>query len=175
MIQFNLMKPQSHHEASELDRSMMRRAIELARQAGEMDEVPVGAVVYQGSRILTEAFNRRECDVDPVAHAEILAMRAAAEAVGGWRLNECSMAVTLEPCAMCAGGIVNARLGRLIYGASDPKMGAVESLYRICEDKRMNHQPAEIIRGVLAPECRGLLREFFKQKRLEKKNARRGT
>jgi tRNA(adenine34) deaminase len=173
MIRFNFVSPQPHHEATDLDRSMMRRALELAQQASEMDEVPVGAVVYQGDRILAEAFNRRECDTDPVAHAEILALQAAAKVLGGWRLNDCSMVVTLEPCAMCAGAIVNARLGRLIYGAKDAKMGAVESLYRLCEDKRMNHQPSEVIRDVLAPECRGLLREFFKQKRQEKKNAKR--
>ncbi|MBI1367475.1 MAG: hypothetical protein GC162_02350 [Planctomycetes bacterium] len=145
---------------------MMQRAIELAKDAVVVDEVPVGAVIYRGEEILAEAHNLRESHTDPTAHAEILALRQAARVLGEWRLNECSLAVTLEPCTMCAGAIVNARVGRLIYGASDPKAGAVESLYQICDDRRLNHRP-EVICGVLAPQCRGLLRDFFKQRRAE--------
>ncbi len=154
---------------SELDVAMMQRALALAVSASALGEVPVGAVVYQGDRVLAEAFNRRETDSDPVAHAEILALQAAAGKLGNWRLNGCSMAVTLEPCAMCAGAIVNGRLGRLVYGAVDPKMGAVDSLYRICEDQRMNHAPDQIVRGVLADACGQLLKEFFQQRRRQQK------
>src|SRR5437762_2917218 len=115
------------------DGSMMLRAIALARHAATLGEVPVGAVVYETAtgRVLGEGFNRREADHDPAAHAELIAIRAAAAALGDWRLNHCTLAVTLEPCAMCAGLIVNARLGRLLYGASDPKAGAAGSLYRL--------------------------------------------
>src|SRR5438046_436826 len=111
------------------DEPMMRRALELARQAAAIGEVPVGAVLYETAtgRVLGEGYNRREIDHDPAAHAELFAVRAAAAALGDWRLNACTLVVTLEPCAMCAGLIVNARVGRLVYGARDPKAGATES------------------------------------------------
>lgn len=157
--------------ATPQDVQMMRRAIELARQGWAREEVPVGAVVFRGDEILAEAHNLRECDSDPTAHAEILALREAARKLGEWRLSECTLVVTLEPCTMCAGGIVNARVGRLVYGASDPKAGAIESLYQICDDQRLNHRP-QVICGVLAPECRGLLRDFFKQRRQANKALR---
>lgn len=154
----------SHHHATEIDHQMMMRAIELAREAWDMEEVPVGAVVYIEDEIIAEAHNLCESDRDATAHAEMIAMRAAAQKLDGWRLNQCSMAVTLEPCPMCAGALVNARMGRLIYGATDPKKGAVQSLYEICNDERLNHN-VEVIGGVYAPQCRGILRDFFKQRR----------
>ncbi|MDX1564314.1 MAG: nucleoside deaminase, partial [Phycisphaeraceae bacterium] len=142
-------EPDDPVQATELDRHMMRRALDRAREAAAMDEVPVGAVVYRGQQVLAEAFNRRESDSDPTSHAEILAMRQAARRLGDWRLSDCTLVVTLEPCAMCAGAIVNGRVGRLVYGARDPKMGAVESLYRLCNDKRMNHEPKAIVAGLM--------------------------
>jgi len=153
-------------EPTDRDRAMMCRALELARAAMEMDETPVGAVVYDTDtgQVLAEAHNRREVDADPTAHAELIALRAAAQQIGAWRLTGCTLVVTLEPCAMCAGAIVNARVGRLVYGASDPKAGAVESLYTLCSDDRLNHR-IEPIKGVMAAECGELLREFFKGKR----------
>jgi tRNA(adenine34) deaminase len=151
---------------SETDLAMMRRALDLARRAAAQDEVPVGAVVYETAtgRILGEAHNRRHLDKDPTAHAELLAIRAAAAAVGDWRLNHCTLAVTLEPCPMCAGLIVNARLGRVLYGCADPKAGAMGSLMRLTEDERLNHRVAPIA-GVLGDEAAALLREFFQRRR----------
>jgi tRNA(adenine34) deaminase len=143
---------------------MMRRAIALAQQAAAIDEVPVGAVVYRGSQIIAEAYNVRESTSDPVGHAELLAVSKAGRALGEWRLFDCSIAVTLEPCPMCAGAMVNARVRRLIYGATDPKAGAVHTLYRITNDKRLNHD-VQVIRGVLAEECANLLKDFFKRRR----------
>ena len=152
--------------ATETDIAMMRRALGLAERAAEAGEVPVGAVVYrtETGEVLAEAANRRECDTDPAAHAELIAMRAAAKAIGDWRLNDCSLAVTLEPCPMCAGLIVNARVGRLVFGAADPKAGAVVSLYELCADRRLNHR-LESIGGVLAAESSELLRAFFRARR----------
>lgn len=147
-----------------IDRNMMRRAIELARQAADMEEVPVGAVVYRGNQIIAEGCNLRESTHDPVTHAELLAVSKAGRALKEWRLNDCSIAVTLEPCPMCAGAMVNARIGRLLYGAVDKKAGACESIYRITSDKRLNHHPI-VISGVLAEECAQLLKDFFKHRR----------
>lgn len=148
------------------DEAMMRRALGLARAAAEISEVPVGAVVYEtlSGRVLGEAHNRRHLDRDPSAHAEVLAIRAAAAAIGDWRLNHCTLVVTLEPCCMCAGLIVNARLGRLVYGCDDPKAGAVASLHQLTADARLNHR-VEPIRGVLADESAELLRSFFRERR----------
>jgi tRNA(adenine34) deaminase len=159
-----------HHATAE-DVAMMRRAIEIAKVGWAREEVPVGAVIFRDGIILAEAHNLREVDRDPTAHAEILALREASKKLGEWRLNDCTLVVTLEPCTMCAGAIVNARVGRLVYGASDPKAGAIESLYQVCDDQRLNHRP-QIICGVLAPECRGLLRDFFKERRKANKAAR---
>lgn len=152
--------------ASETDLKMMREALELAQQAAGVGEVPVGAIVYRTKTgdILARAHNLRERDTDPAAHAELIAMRAAAEAIGDWRLNECTVVVTLEPCPMCAGLIVNARVGRLVFGATDPKAGAVVSLFQICSDRRLNHR-IEAIGGVLAAESAELLRAFFRERR----------
>lgn len=148
---------------SALDLSMMRRALELADRASSLGEVPVGAVVYRtgGGAVLGEGFNRREIDKDPAAHAEFTAILGACGAIGDWRLNECSLAVTLEPCPMCAGLIVNARVGRVLYGADDPKAGACRSLFAIASDARLNHR-AEVVAGVLAEESSARLRAFFR-------------
>lgn len=157
-----------------LDMSMMERAIELARQAAAVGEVPVGAVVYRGNEIIAEAANTREFERDPCGHAEFLAIRAAAKKLHDWRLSECSLAVTLEPCPMCAGAIVNARVGRVVYGATDAKAGACESLYRITSDERLNHRP-QMFTGVKAEECAGLLKEFFRKLRDDRKAAKRAS
>ena len=154
-------------DATATDCEMMARAIALAHQAAEQGEVPVGAVVYetQTSRVLAEAYNTREGEGDPTAHAELVAVREAARALGDWRLNACTLVVTLEPCPMCAGMLVNARLGRVVYGTDDPKAGACRSLFAITTDPRLNHR-CEVIAGVEAAVCSRLLREFFKQRRV---------
>jgi tRNA(adenine34) deaminase len=148
------------------DEPMMRRALELARQAAATGEVPVGAVVYETATgwVRGEGHNRREADHDPAAHAELLAMRAAAAALNDWRLDGCTLVITLEPCVMCAGLIVNARVGRLVYGARDPKAGAAGSLFRLTQDPRLNHR-VEPIAGVLEQECAAVLKDFFKELR----------
>ncbi len=158
---------------SAIDMRMMRRAIALAESASACGEVPVGAVVYRGQTVIAEAANNREATQDPVGHAELLALSQAGISLAEWRLNDCSLAVTLEPCPMCAGAMVNARLGRLIYGARDPKAGACHSLYSIPTDKRLNHE-VEVIGGVLAEECGELLRAFFRQRRAAKKSMQIG-
>ncbi|MBI1373802.1 MAG: tRNA-specific adenosine deaminase [Phycisphaera sp.] len=146
----------------------MRKALTMAQRAWDMGEVPIGAIVYRGDEVIAEAHNTRESDADPTGHAELLAIRAAARAIGDWRLNDCSLAVTLEPCPMCAGAIVNARVGRVIYGATDPKAGAVETLYRLCDDDRLNHR-AVLLPGVMAEECGRMLRDFFEERRRAKR------
>ena len=152
-------------QPTDLDLKMMERAIELARQGALMGEVPVGAVVYRDDgQILGEAHNQRETAHDPTAHCEILALRQAAGAVGSWRLDGCAIAVTLEPCPMCAGALVNARIDRLVYGATDPKMGCVDTLYQLCTDSRFNHR-LEVVGGVMAHQCVRLLQEFFQSRR----------
>lgn len=152
---------------TELDMKMMRRAIALAQAAAKLDEVPVAAVIYRGEQVLAEAHNRRELDGDPTAHAEMLALRHAAAAMASWRVEDCTLAVTLEPCPMCAGAIVNARVPRLVYGATDPKMGCVDTLHQLCTDARFNHR-VEVIGGVLADECGDLLSSYFSRKRAAK-------
>jgi tRNA(adenine34) deaminase len=147
-----------------VDVRMMDRAIELARAAGDAGEVPIAAVVYRDGEVLGEAANNRERSADPTGHAEIVAMRIAGERIGAWRLVGCSLAVTLEPCAMCAGAIVNARVARLVYGARDPKAGACETLYAIPTDRRLNHR-VEMHGGVRAKRCADLLTEFFRARR----------
>ena len=151
-------------EVTPTDLAMMTRAIGLAAAAGEAGEVPVAAVVYQGRRILAEAANNRQATADPTGHAEIVAIREACRGLGHWRLNDCSLAVTLEPCPMCAGAMVNARLGRLVYGADDPKAGACRTLYNIPTDRRLNHQ-VTVIGGVLTEQCAQLLIDFFECRR----------
>jgi tRNA(adenine34) deaminase len=142
----------------------MRLAIAEAERGGETD-VPVGAVILDASKtVIARAANRKEADGDPTAHAELLALRLAARAVGGWRLIGCTLVVTLEPCTMCAGAVTASRVDRLVFGAADPKAGAVGSLWDVVSDMRLNHRP-EIIGGVLADECGALLRRFFANRR----------
>lgn len=138
----------------------MELALAQARLARERGEVPVGAVVVLDGKVIAAAHNRRELDQDPVAHAEILALRQAAAALGRWRLCATTLYVTLEPCAMCAGALVHARVGELVYGCDDPKAGAVRTLYQLCEDPRLNHR-LSVVPGVLAEPCSRLLRDFF--------------
>lgn len=147
-----------------LDENWMRRALDLAVQGEEADEVPVGAVIVRQGRIIAAAHNQRETLRDPTAHAEMIAITQAAEAMGDWRLEECTLYVTLEPCPMCAGGIVLARIPRVVYAATDPKGGGVRSLYRILEDPRLNHR-VEVRGGVLEVEAGGLLTAFFRRQR----------
>lgn len=146
----------------------MALALEQARRAAEMGEVPVGAVVYRldDGVVVAAAHNLRESTADPTAHAEMLALREAARQRGVWRLENHGLAVTLEPCPMCAGAIVNARLGELVYGCDDPKMGCVETLHALCAEPRFNHR-LEHRAGVLAEECGQLLRDFFALRRSE--------
>ncbi|MGD9856546.1 MAG: tRNA adenosine(34) deaminase TadA [Planctomycetaceae bacterium] len=142
----------------------MRRALDLARRAFEEEEVPVGAVIVHEGRVVGEGYNQREALHDPTAHAEMIAITQAAENLGSWRLVDCTLFVTLEPCPMCAGAIVQARIPTVIYGAADPKAGACHSLYRLTDDARLNHR-ASVIGGVLREECRSLLQEFFARQR----------
>lgn len=142
------------------DQAWMRRALAAAERAAALGEVPVGAVVVRGGETIAEAHNRREIDADPLAHAELLAIREAASRLGGWRLTGCTMYVTLEPCAMCAGALVNARFDRLVYGAADPKAGYCGTLGDVVRDPRLNHR-LEVAAGVLAAESAELLRGFF--------------
>lgn len=146
------------------DESAMRIALEEAELAFEQGEVPVGAVVMQSGRIISRAFNLRESRSDPTAHAERLALTLAGEALGTWRLDGCTLYVTLEPCPMCAGAIVQARIARVVYGAADRKAGACDSLYRIVADPRLNHRAA-LTRGVLADDCGAILTRFFRERR----------
>lgn len=146
------------------DRAFMAVALEEARAALAHGDVPIGCVVVRGSAIVARARNRREADRDPTAHAEIIALREAAERAGEWRLFGHTLYVTLEPDAMCAGAIVLARVDRLVYGAPDPKAGAAGSLWDIPRDPRLNHR-VEVTAGVLAEECGALLREFFSARR----------
>lgn len=141
--------------------STMRRALELAGQAPRAGDVPIGAVVVDPTgTVIGEGVNIRERDGDPTGHAEIVALREAASAVGGWRLTGCTLVVTLEPCTMCAGAAVLARVDRLVFGTYDDKAGAVGSLWDVVRDRRLNHRP-EVIAGVLAEESAVLLEEFF--------------
>jgi tRNA(adenine34) deaminase len=149
---------------SDNDEDLMRAALGEARAAADAGEVPIGAVVVAGGSIVARGQNRVLRDCDPTAHAEVVAMRAAAQAVGNYRLTECALYVTLEPCAMCAGAMVHARLGRLVYGASDPKAGAAGSVLAVLNHPRLNHQMA-VTRGVLAEACGEVLREFFRERR----------
>ncbi|MCE5303073.1 MAG: tRNA adenosine(34) deaminase TadA [Planctomycetaceae bacterium] len=147
----------------------MEMALEEARAAMAEDEVPIGAVVVHEGRVIARAHNQREQLRDPTAHAEMIAITQAAIARASWRLDDCTLYVTLEPCPMCAGAIVQARIPRVVYGATDPKAGAVDTLYRLLDDSRLNHR-AETIAGVLAEPCSQILSQFFQaQRRLGKK------
>jgi len=149
---------------SNSDEQFMRRAIDAAHIAEENGDVPIGAVIVYENQIIGRAYNQREQLNDPTAHAEIIALTQAAAHLESWRLNGCTIYVTLEPCPMCAGALVLARLDRLVYGCDDPKTGAVRSLYNIVQDERLNHR-VEVTSGVLADECGALLSDFFRQRR----------
>jgi tRNA(adenine34) deaminase len=146
------------------DEAYMQQAIELAVGAGEHGDVPIGAVVVRGGEVIGAAGNERELRGDPTAHAEVLALREAAERLGGWRIPESTIYVTLEPCAMCAGAIVLARIERLVYGTADPKAGAAGSVLDVLSEPALNHSP-EVLSGVLVDDCAALLAEFFAARR----------
>lgn len=146
------------------DEVWMRLALEEAQRAVEAGDVPVGAVVVRAGQVIGRGHNRREQDHDPTAHAEVLAIRAAAEVVGAWRLTGSTIYVTIEPCPMCAGALVLARIDRLVYGAADPKAGAAGSLWNIVQDQRLNHR-LEVTAGVLEAECQDIIRSFFRERR----------
>ena len=146
------------------DVAAMRAALVEARQAAEHGDVPVGAIVVCNGAVIASAGNQREQLNDPSAHAEVLVLRAAAAHRGTWRLDDYTLYVTLEPCVMCAGAIINARVGTVVFGAPDLKAGAVGSLYNIAADPRLNHEPV-VRHGVLAEECASLLHEFFSERR----------
>lgn len=152
------------------DRVYMAEALRLARAAAERGDVPVGAIVVRGDAVIGTGYNRREVDADPTGHAEIVALREACRHAGRWRVDGATMYVTLEPCPMCAGALVNARVGRLVYGADDPKAGAVRSLYGICDDARLNHR-LDVTGGVMADEAAALLQEFFARARARRRTA----
>lgn len=149
----------------------MAEALRLAELAGAAGDVPVGAVIVRDGQVLGRGYNRREADGDPTAHAEILALREAAGRVGTWRLDGAVMYVTLEPCPMCAGALVNARMGRLVFGAMDPKAGACGSLFEVPADPRLNHR-MPVVAGIMAEESARLLRAFFEGKRRGPREAR---
>ena len=163
------MKRLMNEMPNKSDKEFMRIAIEAAKIAEENDDVPIGAVIVYQNQIIGKAYNQREQLKDPTAHAEIIALTQAAAFLESWRLNDCTIYVTLEPCPMCAGALVLARMKRLVYGCDDPKTGAVKSLYNIVQDQRLNHR-LEVTSGVLAAECSELLQEFFQKRRIENKN-----
>ncbi len=142
----------------------MNLALAQAEEALAADEVPVGALIVREGRVLAAAHNQREQLHDPTAHAEMVAITQAASALNSWRLEECTLYVTLEPCPMCAGAILQSRIPRLVYGAADPKAGAVNSLYQMLDDNRLNHQ-VEVVEGIMAECCGRILTDFFSQKR----------
>lgn len=148
------------------DREYMELALLEAEKAEREEEIPIGAVLVFRDTVLAAAHNRRETDYDPTAHAEILALRRGAERLGRWRLTECTLYVTIEPCAMCAGAVMNARISRLVYGAADIRAGGVDSRFRICEEPVMNHVLA-VRSGVLAARCTELMDRFFLRRRTE--------
>ena len=149
---------------SATDRHFMLLALEEAKRAASLDEIPVGAILVHDGQILASAHNRRELDQNPISHAEILALQEGARKLGRWRLGDCTLYVTLEPCPMCAGAIFMARLGRLVYGVADYKTGAVESLFNIPTHPSLNHQ-VEITAGIEEEACRKILQDFFQKKR----------
>ncbi|RBW67329.1 tRNA adenosine(34) deaminase TadA [Bacillus taeanensis] len=154
------------------DEYWMKQAIAEAKKAEEIGEVPIGAVIVKNGELLSSAYNLRESGQRAVAHAELLAIDKACEVSGTWRLTDCTLYVTLEPCAMCSGAIVLSRIDRVVYGASDPKGGCAGTLMNLLEEERFNHQ-AEVVKGVMAEECGELLSCFFKELRRRKKEQKR--
>ncbi|MDI3547276.1 MAG: tRNA(adenine34) deaminase [Halanaerobiales bacterium] len=159
------MKTNKQTTDNKTDEDYMRLALVEAKKALALEEVPIGAVVVCAGEVVGKGYNLKEKDNDPTAHAEIIALRDAAKNLSSWRLDGCQLYVTIEPCPMCAGAIIQARIERLIYGADDPKAGATGSLYNLVEDERFNHQVAEVKGGVLAEECRDLMKSFFSKLR----------
>ena len=155
-------------DASNADRRYMQMALEEAEAAAQADEAPIGAVVVHDGRVIARAHNEREQLHDPTAHAEMIAITQAAAARQSWRLDGCTLYVTLEPCPMCAGAILQARIPWVVYGAADPKAGAVDTLYHLLDDDRLNHR-CEVTSGVLAAECGEILTRFFRKQRLKGK------
>ena len=151
------------------DIAFMQQALELAREAASLGEVPVGAVAVLDGNVVGTGYNRRECDRNPFAHAEMLALAAAAKARDAWRLSGVTLYVTLEPCAMCAGALVQSRVTRLVFGTMDPKAGAVGSLYNLVEEPRHNHR-LQVTSGILAEDSRQLLKTFFERLRAKRRN-----
>jgi len=147
------------------DERWMREALAVAAEAAAAGEVPVGAVVVQGGAVIARAANRTVCDQDPTAHAEVLVLRGAARALGRWRLDDCTLVVTIEPCAMCAGALVLSRIERVVFGAWDEKAGMVGSVGDVLRHPRLNHRP-EVVSGVLADECAALISTFFASRRV---------
>jgi tRNA(adenine34) deaminase len=157
-------------DQNNLDQRYMRMAIDQAYIAEENGDVPIGAIIVHENRVIARAHNQRQLLNDPTAHAEMIALTQASEAVGNWRLHGCTIYVTLEPCPMCAGALVLARVDRLVFGTDDPKAGACGSLYNIVQDGRLNHR-LEIVSGVLQEDCRYQLQAFFQRRRAENKNS----
>jgi tRNA(adenine34) deaminase len=154
--------------------TFMRRAIELAKEAAALGEVPVAAVIVKDNQIIAEAYNRRELDKDPIAHAEILAIKEAAKHFGDWRLEGCALFVTLEPCPMCSGAMWLSRIEHCVFGASDPRSGFLGSVHDFTSHTQMNHHYT-VERGVLEEECVGLLQDFFREIRARKKAAKKAA
>lgn len=153
---------------AEADESWMRMAINAAREAEALGEIPIGACLIDAEgELLATAFNRTITDSDPTGHAEILAIRGAAAKLENYRLTGTTVFTTIEPCVMCAGALVNARVARLVFGAHDERFGAVETLFRLCDSEALNHR-IEIVSGVLADECRALMQDFFRDRRMQK-------
>jgi len=146
------------------DEEMMQHAISLAKQAASLEEVPIGAAIFHDGVLVGEGFNTKETSCDPTAHAEMNAIVDASKKLGRWRMHGCTIVVTLEPCPMCAGAIVNARFDRVVFGASDQKSGACRTLYKITDDPRLNHR-CDVLGGILEQECVELLQVFFKPRR----------
>ena len=153
---------------SDLDKEMMTLALEQAQQAEQHGDVPVGAVLVCDGVVVASAHNRREQDQDPVAHAELLCLRQGAKKLGRWRLSACTLYVSLEPCPMCAGALVHARIDRLVYATADPRTGACGSIMNTAQDPRLNHR-VEIDRGLMQAQAKAMLQKFFKKRRAEKK------
>lgn len=158
---------QPSYEVGPREEGFMRKALAAAKEAAAIGEVPVGCVIVRGDEVLVTTSNRKESDHSPVAHCEILALAEAGAKLANWRLPDCQMFVTLEPCLMCAGAIVQARLPVVYFGAHDPKFGALGSLYDFSQDQRLNHRFA-VVPGVLLEECRGVIQEFFRERRRKK-------
>lgn len=152
------------------DRDYMQAALDEARKAASLGEIPIGAVVVRGGEIIAAAHNMREILRDATAHAEILAIREACARLKSWRLSDCTLYVTVEPCPMCSGAIVNGRVGRVVYGCPDIKAGGAESIFNIITNPNLNHR-AEVVSGVCEEECAAVMKEFFRKRRAEKKRA----